>query len=223
MWGHVSPDQVAQGGTERSSPARRIRIDTEEVPNSTQSGRGARRHACGNTDRQALRPTRFEIRPQFYAKISPTTLNRAYDDAGYFSRNMRTIEVLVDRDAITSGAAAAGEPWQHYDLGHGYCTYTFFEQCPHRMDCAHCDFNTPKSSTNAQLLEAKDNLQRMLANIPLTDDERAAVEDGQTALDQLLECLADVPTPTGATPLQLGISATATLLPIVAVNQGKPG
>jgi hypothetical protein len=77
---------------------------------------------------------------QFYAKISPTTLNRAYDDAGYFSRNMRTIEVLSDRDAITSGAAAAGEPWQHYDLGHGYCTYTFFEQCPHRMACARCGF-----------------------------------------------------------------------------------
>ena len=50
---------------------------------------------------------------QFYAKISPVTLTRAYDDAGYFSRNVRTIEVLVDRDAIASGAAAAGEPWQH--------------------------------------------------------------------------------------------------------------
>jgi integrase len=27
---------------------------------------------------------------QFYAKISPATLTRAYDDAGYFSRNVRT-------------------------------------------------------------------------------------------------------------------------------------
>jgi hypothetical protein len=25
-------------------------------------------------------------------------------------------------------------------LGHGFCTYTFFEQCPHRMACARCDF-----------------------------------------------------------------------------------
>ena len=58
---------------------------------------------------------------QFYAKISPATLTRAYDDAGYFARNVRTIEVLVDRDAVASGAAADGEPWQHYDLGHGYC------------------------------------------------------------------------------------------------------
>jgi putative transposase len=41
---------------------------------------------------------------------------------------------------------------------------TFFEQCPHRMACAKCDFYTytPKNSSKAQLLEAKDNLQRML-------------------------------------------------------------
>jgi integrase len=159
---------------------------------------------------------------QFYAKISPTTLTRAYDDAGYFSRNMRTIEVLVDRDAVASGAAAAGEPWQHYDLGHGFCTYTFFEQCPHRMACARCDFYTPKTSSSGQLLEAKDNLQRMLATIPLTDDERAAVDDGQAALDNLLERLIDIPTPAGTTPRHLSAPATATLLPIVAVNQGKP-
>jgi integrase len=160
---------------------------------------------------------------QYYAKISPTTLTRAYTDAGYFARNVRTIEVLLDRDAVTSGAAANNEPWQYYDLGHGYCTYTFFEQCPHRMACARCDFYTPKASSKGQLLEAKDNLQRMLASIPLSDDERAAVDEGQAALDGLLERLIDVPTPTGATPREIGIPATATLLPIVAVNQGKQG
>lgn len=140
---------------------------------------------------------------QHYAKISPNTLTKAYEDAGYFARNVRTIEVLVDRDAVTSGAAAAGQPWQHYDLGHGYCTYTFFEQCSHRMACARCDFYIPKSSSKAQLLEAKDNLQRMRAAIPLTDEEQAAVDDGQAALSRLLERLADVPTPSGATPRQL--------------------
>lgn len=160
---------------------------------------------------------------QHYAKINPTTLAKAYSDAGYFARNVRTIEVLLDRDAVTSGAAASGEPWQHYDLGHGYCTYTFFEQCPHRMACARCDFYTPKASSKGQLLEAKENLQRMLVNIPLTDDEQAAVDDGQAALDQLLERLVDVPTPDGATPREIGVPATATLLPIVAVNQGKQG
>lgn len=155
---------------------------------------------------------------QHYAMISPNTLSRAYRDAGYFARNVRTVEVLLDRDAVASGAAAAGEPWQYYDLGHGWCTYSFFEQCPHRMACARCDFYTPKHSTKAQLLEAKDNLARMAATIPLTDDERAAVDDGHGALDRLLERLADVPTPAGPTPRQIGIPAAATPLPIVEIT-----
>ena len=158
---------------------------------------------------------------QYYAKITPNTLSRAYSEAGYFERNVRTIEVLVDRDAVASGAAAAGEPWQHYDLGHGYCSHTFFEQCQHRMACARCDFYTPKTSSKGQLLEAKENLQKMLAAIPLTDDERAAVDDGQATLDQLLKLLSDVPTPAGPTPRQIGIPAQATLLPVIEINQ-KP-
>jgi integrase len=155
---------------------------------------------------------------QHYAKITPNTLTKAYTEAGYFARNMRTIEVLIDRDAVTSGAAADGEPWQHYDLGHGWCTYTFFEQCPHRMACAHCDFYTPKGSAKGQLLEAKENLERMLTSIPLSDDERAAVDDGQAALDSLLSRLTDVPTPSGSTPREIGIPPTATLLPIIEIN-----
>jgi hypothetical protein len=89
------------------------------------------------------------------------------------------------------------------------------------MACARCDFYTPKDSSQAQLLEAKDNLQRMLASIPLTDDERAAVEDGQAALDTLLTRLTDTATPSGATPHEIGIQRTATLLPIVNVRHGK--
>ncbi len=157
---------------------------------------------------------------QHYAKITPTTLAKAYRDAGYFARNVRTIEVLLDRDAVASGAAAAGQPWQHYDLGHGWCSYTFFEQCQHRMACARCDFYTPKGSTRAQLLEANTSVQRMLAEIPLTDDERAAVEDDRAALARLLDRLADTPTPAGTTPRQIGARPTATLLPIASVRHG---
>ena len=119
---------------------------------------------------------------QHYAQITPNTLTKAYTDAGYFARNVRTIEVLIDRGAVLNGTAAAGEPWQHYDLGHGYCSYTFFEQCPHRMACARCDFYIPKPSGRAQLLEAKSDIDRRLALIPLTDGERAAVEQDQQAL-----------------------------------------
>jgi hypothetical protein len=65
------------------------------------------------------------------------------------------------------------------------------------MACARCGFYMPKDSAGAQLLEARDNLQRMAASIPLTDDEQAAVEDGQTALDALLTRLTGTPTPAG--------------------------
>ena len=140
---------------------------------------------------------------QYYAQITPNTLTKAYTDAGYFARNVRTIEVLIDREAVLTGAAAAGEPWQHYDLGHGYCSYTFFEQCPHRMACARCDFYVPKPSSKAQLLEAKSDVDRRLAFIPLTDGERAAVEQDQQALDKLLDALANTPTPAGPTPREI--------------------
>jgi hypothetical protein len=104
-----------------------------------------------------------------------------------------------------------------------YCSYTFFEQCQHRMACARCDFYSPKDSTRSQLLEAKGNLQRMAVSIPLTDDEQAAVEDGQAALDRLLDRLADTPTPAGPTPRELSPPAAARLLPLVDVRQGGAG
>ena len=139
---------------------------------------------------------------QSYAKISPTKLARSYDAAGYFERNLRTIEVLVDQAAVRNGLAS-GTPWKYYDLGHGYCTYDFFDQCPHRMACAKCSFYQPKDSTAAFLVEGKNNLLRMRQEIPLGESEIAALDDGISALESLLGRLANVPTPAGATPLQL--------------------
>ncbi len=139
---------------------------------------------------------------QSYAKISPTKLARSYDAAGYFERNLRTIEVLVDQEAVRKGLRE-GTPWKYYDLGHGYCTYDFFDQCPHRMACAKCSFYQPKDSTAAALLEGKNNLLRMRQEIPLGESEVAALDDGVSALELLLDRLANVPTPAGPTPRQL--------------------
>ena len=63
----------------------------------------------------------------------------------------------------------------------------------------------------------------MLIAIPLTDDERAAVDDGQEALDKLLERLNDIPTPDGSTPRQIGVPSASDLafLPIVEVRQAS--
>lgn len=111
--------------------------------------------------------------------------------SGYFARNLRAIEVLVDQEVIRNGRAAT-EPWKFYDLGHGYCTYDFFEQCPHRMACARCDFYLPKQSSSALLLEGKQNLLRLLQEMPLGEAERAAVEEGIILHERLIAKLADV-------------------------------
>jgi hypothetical protein len=60
----------------------------------------------------------------------------------------------------------------------------------------------------------------MLVAIPLTDDERAAVDDGQEALDKLLERLADIPTPAGPTPHQL--VGNGNELPVLQILPGPP-
>ncbi|WP_205315241.1 hypothetical protein [Nonomuraea lactucae] len=86
-------------------------------------------------------------------------------------------------------------------------------------DAAKCVFYARKDSSKALLLEAKDNLRRMLAAVPLTDVERAAIDDGQVALDRLLGQLADVPTPAGPTPRQISTPAQATLLPVIEINR----
>lgn len=50
---------------------------------------------------------------------------------------------------------------------------------------------------------ANATLQRMLVGIPLTDDERAAVDNAHAAVDRLLQRLTNVATPAGPTPNQL--------------------
>ena len=151
---------------------------------------------------------------QHYTKITPTRLARAYADAGYFERNVRMVDILVDQEAIRSGAAAKGQPWRYYDLGHGFCTYDFFDQCPHRMACAKCGFYRPKEATVSQLPEATANLLRLKQEIPLSDDERAAVDDGVAALERLKRHLLDTPTPGGPTPRQLGQVPSLHLIPV---------
>jgi integrase len=53
---------------------------------------------------------------QRYAKITPTKLMKSYSDAGYFGRNLRAIEVLIDQEKVRAGVGAE-EAWKFYDLG----------------------------------------------------------------------------------------------------------
>jgi integrase len=141
---------------------------------------------------------------QHYAAILRRRLTAAYHKADYFARNVRTVQVLIDRETILSGAATGGDqPWKYYDLGDGYCTYDFFAKCPHRLACARCPFYLPKESSAGRLLEVKDGVDQMLERLILTDDERTALEGDRDALTALAERLAKIPTPAGPTPEQL--------------------
>ncbi|MGI9294249.1 MAG: tyrosine-type recombinase/integrase [Pseudomonadales bacterium] len=130
---------------------------------------------------------------QHYVAFTPTRLARAYTEAHYFQRNLRMMSVLIDQEAIKSGNS--DEAWRYYDLGHGLCSYEFFDQCPHRMACARCDFYIPKESSQADLIASKTGMIRMLQEIPLTDDERAAVDGDVAAIERLLEQLKEKPIP----------------------------
>jgi hypothetical protein len=153
---------------------------------------------------------------QHYAKISPTKLAKSKARAEYFERNLRLIDVLIDQEAIKNGTAASGQAWRYYDLGHGLCTYDFFDTCPHRMACAKCSFYVPKGSSLEQIIEGKANLLRMKQELSLREEEVAAVDDGLAALDTLQQKLADVPTPAGPTPRQL--QATNQLTAFISVQ-----
>ncbi|MFI6713515.1 hypothetical protein ACIBF7_44305 [Nonomuraea sp. NPDC050478] len=73
--------------------------------------------------------------------------------------------------------------------------------------------------SKALLLEGEGNQQRMLAAVPLTDDERAAVGDGQTALGQLLGQFAGVPTSAGPTLPANQHTGQVALLPVIEINR----
>jgi hypothetical protein len=140
---------------------------------------------------------------QSYLKVDPTKLATQVAKAGYLEQNLATIEVLLDQEAIVSGAASRGEVWKYYDLGHGFCTNPFWASCAHRMACARCPFYRPKTSTMELLVEGKANLVRMLEFVALTEDEKLLVTEGIALHQALIAQLANVPTPAGPTPREL--------------------
>jgi hypothetical protein len=65
----------------------------------------------------------------------------------------------------------------------------------------------PKPSSEAWLLGAKDGTQRRLVEIPLSEDERAAVGSDEHSVVRLIDLLAEVATPAGPTPREMGALA----------------
>lgn len=85
------------------------------------------------------------------------------------------------------------------------------------MVCARSDFYTPKASGAGQLVEAGHHLQRMLVDIPLTDDERAAVETARLPSTNSSAASATSPPsrtdPTANFALKLGKPLPLTVIP----------
>lgn len=157
---------------------------------------------------------------QSYVAVDPTKLAYQVAKAGYLEQNLATIEVLLDQDAVRNGAAARGEPWKYYDLGHGYCLNDFWSECKHRMACARCPFYRPKESLAEGLLEGQANLLRMLEFVQLTEEEKLLVTEGVDLHQALIERLADVPTPAGLTPQELEAQRQAETM-VVPLEQVK--
>jgi hypothetical protein len=142
-----------------------------------------------------------------YVKISPTKQAKAYNDAEYYSRNIRTLPALVNPDAFATGAVEE-EPVFLYDLSHGFCTLTLFHECEHRMACARCGSYIPKESSRAQIIEAKQNLLRFQQSISLLPQEMVATIESDIAefdkllasLNKVLTTLQDIPILEGSTP-----------------------
>jgi hypothetical protein len=60
----------------------------------------------------------------------------------------------------------------------------------------------------------------MKQEIPLSQEEQAAIDDGLTALEKLWEKLADVPTPAGPTPRELR-TVGKRMLPMTSLQREK--
>jgi integrase len=160
---------------------------------------------------------------QHYLQVDPTKLAHDVVKAGYLEQNLATIEVLLDQEAIMNGEAASGGDWKYYDLGHGFCANPFWADCVHRMACARCPYYRPKASLMDQLVEGKANLVRMLEFVRLTEEEKLLVTEGIELHQELIEKLADVPTPAGPTPRELehNRSPEAKVIPLQTIRRNE--
>ncbi|MDE3077193.1 MAG: tyrosine-type recombinase/integrase, partial [Chloroflexota bacterium] len=86
-------------------------ITTHRARSTIASQLGNAREPMSLLELQQWLGQRWPASTLHYLRVTPTRLAKAYADAGYFGRNLRLIEVLIDQDAIKNGGAAAGQPW----------------------------------------------------------------------------------------------------------------
>ena len=69
-------------------------------------------------------------------------------------------------------------------------------------------FYLAKHSGKGQLLAAKEGIQLMLKQMDLTDEDRVVLEGDRAVLSSGVDQLADIPTPAGPTPGELGTTGS---------------
>jgi hypothetical protein len=92
------------------------------------------------------------------------------------------------------------------------------------MACARCDFYVPKASDRGLWLQTRESLLKLLQEIPLSDEERAAIDGDVQALDRLLEFLKEVPTPSECQKRALPVIQARSIFPpqrLGARSEGK--
>jgi len=126
---------------------------------------------------------------QYYLALTPVRLMTAFHKGAKLTENLRMVSVMVDNKP------GPGDAVFRYDLGHGLCTNPAYAACAHRMACAKCDFYEPAESFARTLAQQADRYVRMLQQLDLTEDERAAATGDAEAVGRLLARLTDQPTP----------------------------
>ena len=122
---HIVLLRIAQHHANHSTLCRKAGVASSDVRGNI-TGHRARATIASQLFNSREPMSRFELQAclghgspastQHYVAITPTKLAEAYPDAGYFERNPRAIEVLIDQDTLKQ-AVADGKPWRYYDLG----------------------------------------------------------------------------------------------------------
>ena len=194
----------------------RITCSRARITIATQLANG--KHPMSLIELQAWLGHKTMESTQHYIQTDLSKRIATFRKAEYFKNNLRRVQVLLDRDAVQSGAATEGEPFLYYDLGHGYCTYDFFDQCPHRMACVRCSYYRPLEQMRQHWKEARTNLEYYLEEIPLTEAEQHVIEGDLEAVNELYEALANVPTPSGRIPREISSEQQQNVVPIETIE-----
>ncbi|WP_125921646.1 hypothetical protein [Hymenobacter lapidarius] len=125
---------------------------------------------------------------EFYKDINEEKLREGYAAANHISIDKRQLEQLKKPATDEDKLPAEGKSAPSVDLGHGFCTYDFFDQCSQRMPCAQCSFYKPKASLLSQSHEVKSQFVRMLHHLPLSNEIRQAIEEA-IALNEKMEAI----------------------------------